>query len=161
MLQPDDPGVPQASEDHAWWWNGARWLPAGPQPPPSAIASQPGLPPPPPVAPGRALRIVVLVALALVAVPDAFFVLTGTVAESQMWSGGQQDVEGLLFLLGFVAILVLAVLGFVGMWMRTNWGRWVAFAAGIGATLTCVGALLGILIIVGALRAPWRKRPAT
>ena len=107
------------------------------------------------------MRIVLLVALAVVAALDSLFVLIGVAGEYQIWSGGEQDVEGLVFLFAFIAILVLSVLGLVGVWRRTSWGRWLALAAGIGTTLTCVGAVAGIPIIVGAAKASWVKRPAT
>jgi len=49
---------------------------------------------------------------------------------------------------------VLAVVALVGVGRRSSWARWVALAAGVAASMTCLGLVIGIPIIVAAARAP-------
>jgi len=86
--------------------------------------------------------------------------LLGTIGEYQLLSEGKADVGGVVVWLAFVVPFVLAVVALVAVLRRTAWARWVALAAGIAVTLTCLGSVIGIPIIVAASRAPLR-RPST
>lgn len=66
------------------------------------------------------------------------------------------EAEALDFALGFafIAMFGLSLAAIVGVAMRTVWGRWVALACGLLISMTVVGLILGIPIIVTAARAP-------
>ena len=157
------PPPPQFSPDGLYWWDGARWVPRGGippalmQPPPPA----PMYPPPPPLPPGYSanpswlkpspgLRIVLIVALALEALLTGFVTLAFILATIQ----GPSDAFGYILGFVFIAIFVISGLALLGVSLRTTWSRWVAIAAGILISWTCVGLVLGIPILVTAARAP-------
>ena len=156
-----DPAAPHWSPDGFWWWDGARWVPAAqaPMPPPPAAALYYQPAPPYELKPSPGLRPFLIVFLAIDVVVFGLLSLFGTLGEAQGMSEGQADLGGVVFWLVFVILFALAVGGLVGVVRRTAWARWVALAAGIGASLTCLGSVIGIPIIVAAARAPIR-RPA-
>ena len=134
----------------------------GPIPPP------PGFPPPGyfqpapfELKPSPGLRPFLIVTLAIDVVLFGLLSLFGTIGEYQLISEGQGDVGGLVLWLVFVIPFALAAVALVAVVMRTSWARWVALAAGIAVSLTCLGSVIGIPIIVAASRAPLRKSPAT
>ena len=58
-------------------------------------------------------------------------------------------VFGLLFALSLAAT--------IGVVRRSSWARWLAIATGIAVSLTCLGLVLGIPLLIAASRAPLRK----
>jgi len=153
-----------------WWWDGAKWVPANqapiPQPPtPPPPAGPPAyyysVPPPPSAgwAPSPGLRTFLLVFLGLDAGVTGLLALFGTLGEIQNISRGTAMASDVIFWLVFVALFALAILSIVGVARRSPWARWVALADGIVISLTCLGSVIGIPIIVAAARAPL-GRPA-
>jgi hypothetical protein len=163
------PPPPQFSPDGLFWWDGARWVPRPgipplqqPQPPPYAPPSQfyPPPPPPPPgyssapswLKPSPGLRIVLLIALSLEVGATG---LLGVVFFGSTIGGAQENpAAGYVLGVGFAGLFVLSMAALVGVSMRTAWSRWVAIAVGILISWTCVGAVIGIPVIVTAARAP-------
>jgi hypothetical protein len=116
------------------------------------------MPPPVVVQPSPGLRIVLIVSLCLAAVLTALATLVaifGTVSDS---SSGISTSGDIVFLVIALAMFVITVLALVGCVIRASWSRWVAIVAGIVMTLTCIGALVGIPILVTAARAPHLTR---
>lgn len=162
MQQPPNPPPPQFSPDGLYWWDGVRWMPrpgvpAAPPPPAS---------PPPPYVPGYSssgggtpsflrpspgLRIVLIVALSLEALLTGFLTVAFILATAQ---GPTSDVFGYILGFAFLAMFVLSGLALLGVSLRTAWSRWAAIAAGILISWTCVGAVIGIPVVVTAARAP-------
>ena len=91
--------------------------------------------------------------LSLQALAAGLFTLAGVAAVAQ----GDNDSSSITLLVIVVTLLALAVASIIGVVMRTVWARWVALASGIAMSLTCLGALIGVPIIVAASRAPLRK----
>lgn len=156
---PGNPPPPQFSPDGLYWWDGSRWMPRADVP---AVAPRPMFPPPPPppgysgggtpsyLKPSPGLRIVLIIALSLEAL------ITGLVSFAFIVSVIQEggDVFGYVLGFAFVAMFVLSGLALLGVSLRTAWSRWVAIAAGILISWTCIGAVIGIPILVTAARAP-------
>ena len=157
---PSNPPPPQFSPDGLYWWDGARWMPradlppvAAPPPayaPPRSIADYLVRGPGPNLQPSPGLRIVLIIALALEALLTGFLALVFIVTLIQQGS----DVFGYLLGIAFLAMFVVSGLALLGVSLRTVWSRWMAIAAGILVTWTCVGAVIGIPILVTAARAP-------
>ena len=153
---------PHWSPDGFWWWDGEKWVPAqqAPMPPPPMPPGYYQLQPLPPLQPSPGLRPFLIVVLVIDAVLFGLLSLFGTIGEYQLISEGQGDVSGVVLWLVFVIPFVLAVVALVAVLRRTSWARWVALAAGIAVTLTCLGSVVGIPIIVAASRAPLRRPSA-
>jgi hypothetical protein len=65
-------------------------------------------------------------------------------------------------LLVFIVLFALSLAATIGVAARSRWARIVAIAAGIAISLTCLGLVLGIPILVAAARAPLsRAVPST
>lgn len=167
-MQPPDRATPRWSPDLMWWWDGAKWVPANqapmPQPPPpQAPPGPPGyyysVPPPATAgwAPSPGLRTFLLVFLGIDAGLTGLMALFGTLGEIQNISQGEATASGIIFWLVFVALFGLAIVAIVGVARRSPWARWIALADGIVISLTCLGLVLGIPIIVAAARAPLGK----
>jgi hypothetical protein len=160
LVQPQDPSGPHWSPDGFWWWDGRRWVAAAqaPMPPPPGVP--PGYYEPPPSfewKPSPGLRPFLLVMLSLQVLVVGVFLLAGVIAVST----GDDDSSS-MNLLAIVAVLfTLAVVSMVAVLVRARWARWVALASGIGMSLTCLGAVIGIPIIVAAARAPLSKPTTT
>lgn len=158
------PPPPQFSPDGLFWWDGVRWVPrpgvpaVTPQPPPAFYSAVPPPPPPPPgysgapswLKPSTGLRIVLIVALAIE------FILAGLLSVAFVVAVASSAQDALSYGLGALCLIVLVVSGvaLLGAILRTPWSRWVAIAAGILVSWTCIGLLLGIPILVTAARAP-------
>lgn len=156
MQQPPDRAAPRFSPDGMWWWDGVRWVPASQSPvrptvPPSYYAV------PPPATSGwkasPGLRPFLIVFLILQALVFGLFTIAGIAAIAQ----GSTDPGSIVFELVLSVLFVLPAVALVGVLLRTLWARWVALASGIAVSLTCLGAVLGIPIVVSAARAPLGK----
>ena len=123
-----------------------------PQPPP-AYGLPPTtfqMPPPVPVVPSPGLRILLLVVLGIGGLLFGLVFLAGVAA---LTSGSDTTRDFVLF--GFVtAIFASQALAFVAVAVRARWSRWAAIVAGVAISLSCVGLILGIPILVAAARAP-------
>jgi hypothetical protein len=97
------------------------------------------------------LRVFLIVMLAVATLLTGLMGLWGAVSVT----GGYHD--GIFLWLLFVALFVLSLVALIGVLRRSAWGRWVALAAGIAVCITCLGALIGIPIVVAAARAPLGK----
>lgn len=181
VVQQPPSAPPQWSADGQWWWDGAQWRPRGTYIPPAPTPPQPWYAPPitsyapaplayPPPAPGYpapapyygvppgaspwapspGLRIFLMVVLALSTVATGIFALLFLAA----LAGGSVDAAGMAFALGAVVLLALSVGALIGVAIRAPWSRVVAIVAGAAVSLTCLGLVLGIPIIISAARAP-------
>src|SRR2546430_8687537 len=166
MQQPPDRAKSRWSPELCGWGDATRGVPGSQAQAPPPPAVPPGyyvMPPPAGAgwAPSPGLRTFLLVFLGLDAGLTGLLSLFGTLGEVQNISqGATQDpnfATGIIFWLGFVALLALAGLAIVGVARRSAWARWVALADGIVISLTCLGLVLGIPIIVAAARAPLGK----
>ena len=119
------------------------------------------MPPPVLIRPSPGLRIVLIVSLCLAALITGLLSLVaifGTVSDSNSGISTSGDI---VFLVIVIAMFVVTVLAIIGSVIRARWSRWVAIIAGIAFTLTCIGALLGVPILVTAARAPdLTRKPA-
>ena len=144
-----------------WWWDGAKWVPAtqAPVPPPPMVP--PSYYAVPPAAtygwqPSPGLRPLLIVCLAIEVLVTALFSLAGVAGETQ-----SPDAFGIGLLAAFIVLFALAATALVAVLMRLPWARWVALASGIALSLTCLGAVIGIPIIVTAARAPLGRARAS
>ncbi|SRR6266852_194627 len=162
MQQP--PGAPpQWSADGQWWWDGTQWQPRSAVMP--ATPAQPGyvppppgywMPPPPsPLAPSPGLRIFLIVVLAIAVLISSVFVLAGVSA----FAGGANTSSDYTFAAVVAVLFAISVIALVGVSIRASWSRVAAILAGVVLSLTCLGSVLGIPIIVAAARAPNLTRP--
>lgn len=147
------------SQDRMWWWTGTQWVPAqqAPMPPPPAgppyfYGASPGAA----WAPSPGLRPFLIVVLVIDAVLTGAIALGGTLGVI----GGANDASAIALWLVFVALFVLTAAALVGVFLRARWARWASIAAGIGISLTCIGLIIGIPVIVAAARAPLGKSAA-
>jgi hypothetical protein len=155
---------PHWSPDGFWWWDGEKWVPAAQAPMPPPPSMPPGyfqMPPPMEIKPSPGLRTFLIVVLAIDAFLFGLLTVFGTLGEGQNISEGKGDVGGVIFWFVFAIPFALAVAGLVAVIRHTSWARWVALAAGVAATLTCLGSVIGIPIIVAAARAPLRQAAST
>jgi hypothetical protein len=84
------------------------------------------------------------------AVASGLLTLVGTIA---IFGGSTES--GSLVLFAVVAILFgLSLAGTIGVARRSAWARVVAIIAGFAVSLTCIGLLFGIPILVSAFTAP-------
>jgi hypothetical protein len=156
---------PQFSPDGLFWWDGTRWLPRAGIPAVTPQLQPPPLvypPPPPPFAgpsgtpsylkPSPGLRIVLLIALSLEV--GATGLLAVAFLGSTISGGQENPAFGYLLGGGLAGLFLLSLAAIVGVSMRTEWSRWAAIAAGVLISWTCVGAVIGIPVIVTAARAP-------
>jgi hypothetical protein len=129
------------------------------------------MPPPVSIQPSPGLRIVLIVALCLAALLTGFVLFVaifGTVSDSSsgtsagIGTGHPGNLTGdILFMVIAVAAFVVTVVALIGSVIRARWSRVVAIIAGVAVTLTCIGALVGIPILVTAARAPdLTRKPA-
>jgi hypothetical protein len=158
MQQPPDRLAPRFSPDGMWWWDGAKWLPASQAPTPA----QPAVPPsyyvmPPPAtfgwAPSPGLRLFLIVFLVVQAAIFGLFTIAGVASIVS----GSTDPNSITFWLVVAVLFVLPVASLIGVFMRTPWARWVALADGVVVSLTCLGLVFGIPILISAARAPLGK----
>jgi hypothetical protein len=122
------------------------------------------MPPPLVISPSPGLRVFLLVMLVIASVIWGLLTVFGILGESQNFSSAQKNdfYSGLVFF-GIIAVLFLVSLtATIGVFARTSWARWAAIAAGIASSLTCLGLIIGIPILVAAARAPGlAKKPLT
>lgn len=107
-------------------------------------------PQPSPWAPSPGLRIFLMVVLSLAIVPTGLFSLFGVLGVA----GGANSPSDILFWSLFIVLLALSILALVGVAIRARWSRVVSIVTGVALSLTCVGLVLGIPILVASLRAP-------
>ena len=104
-------------------------------------------------APTPGLRAVLLVVLGVEGLITGLFSVFGLAALN---ADANSSDAVLLFAL-FAILFALSVLAFVGVMIRATWSRSVAIIAGIAVSLTCLGLVLGIPILIAASRADLTK----
>jgi hypothetical protein len=114
------------------------------------------MPPPIDLRPSPGLRIVLLTTLAIAMLLTGLFSMFGVLGVA----GGAHSSGEIELMAFFIALFAVSTLALVGVAIRAAWSRWAAIAAGIAVSLTCLGLVLGIPIIVTAARAPDLKRAA-
>lgn len=134
-----------------------RWVPlaqpqAYSQPPPYTL---------PPPSPG--LRPFLIVVLVVADVVTGLFAIFGlpALADYLGLAGTDHtpgDAASYTLIAIFVVLFAVMLAATIGVVRRSGWARIVTFIAGGALTLTCLGSVLGIPIIVAAIRAPM-KRP--
>jgi len=137
---------PQWSADGLWWWDGTQWRPR-------AEVLGPVMPPPQPVQPAPGLRILLIVVLIVVALITGLFTFAGTVAII----GGSRTVTDFALWSLFGLEFLTAVVAIVGVFMRARWAQAASIAAAVMISLSCLGLVFGIPILIAALRAPLAK----
>jgi hypothetical protein len=100
--------------------------------------------------------VFLLVVLIVDALISGVFTLAGVIAVTT----GSTDTASIVLLLVFVVLFALSVAATIGVAMRSRWARIVAIAAGIAVSLTCLGLVLGIPILIAAARAPLSRSPS-
>lgn len=141
------------SPDRLWWWDGMRWVPAHQAPMPAPPGAAPAYfygAPSNPLAPTPGLRPFLILVLVIDALLTGLFALGGTLAVVQ----GPDDSGLIALWLVFVVLFGLTVAALGGVIGRARWTRWAAIAAGVAVSLTCLGLVVGIPIIIAAVRAP-------
>jgi hypothetical protein len=69
-------------------------------------------------------------------------------------AGGANSSGDIAFFGAIVLLFAIVLLALVGVIIRARWARVAAIVAGIAISLTCVGLILGIPILVAAARVP-------
>jgi len=158
MQPPPGPSGPQLSPDGNYWWDGLRWVPVGnpyqqvwQAPPYQLPAPSPGLRP--------FLIVMLAIGDAVSGVLAVFGLLAGLDYLGVFGNHDAADPGAVALIFFFVVLFALMVAATIGVVRRTPWARWAAIAAGVAICLTCLGCLIGIPIMVSALRAPM-TRPA-
>ena len=145
-----------------WWWDGVRWVPATQAPPqmqPMVPPSYYSMPPPASIGwqPSPGLRGFLIVFLVLQALVFGLFTAAGLIA----FATGGADPSSVVLLVVVLVLFALPAVALVGVFRRSAWARWVSLAAGTASTLTCLGSVLGIPILVSAARATLGKPRAS
>jgi hypothetical protein len=65
--------------------------------------------------------------------------------------------QATVVLIAVVVLFALTITATVGVARRYSWARVLAIIVGIAVSLTCLGLVLGIPIIVAAYRVPLKK----
>lgn len=161
MQPPPGPSGPQLSPDGNYWWDGLRWVPianpyrqAWTAPPPYRL----------PV-PSPGLRPFLIVFLAIGDAVSGLLAVAGALAGLDylgvVGDPGPVDPGAVALIVFFFVLFALMVAATICVVRRTRWARWVAVAAGLAMTLTCLGSVVGIPIMVSAMRAPLTKPAPT
>jgi len=132
-----------------------------PPPPPRYLAPAPayGAPPgygmqPPGVASTASprLRTLLVVVLALSTTLTGLLALVGVIGETSPTN--EAGTTGIVLLTAFVIMFGTSAIALIGVAMRTSWCRVAAIVAGVVVSLSCLGIVLGIPIIISAALAP-------
>ena len=130
------------------------------------------MPPPPPGygapapsvwAPSPGLRTFLLVVLILNDLVSGFFALFGLLALADYLGliGSDHTAgrpEDFVLIAVFVLLFALSLAATIGVARRASWARVMAIVAGAAVSLTCLGLVLGIPILIAASRAPIRQQ---
>jgi hypothetical protein len=145
------------SPDRMWRWDGLQWVPTSRSPAPSAPPLgrwQPAVVPS--SAPSPGLRQFLLAMLVVTSVITGLLALFGLLGVTK--GPGPVDISVIFLFVIFVVMFALPVAATVGVARRADWARVTAIIAGIAVSLTCLGLVLGIPIIIAAARAPLRAK---
>jgi len=99
--------------------------------------------------PTLGLRILLLGLLAVVAMISGLFSFFGLLGISN----GFSSPGDILFAAVVLFLCAASLLAFGGIVIRASWARPIAIVAGTAISLTCVGMVLGIPILIAASRA--------
>ena len=101
------------------------------------------------VKPTLGLRILLLALLAVVGMISGLFSLFGLLGISN----GFSSPGDILFAAVVLFLCAASLLAFGGIVIRASWARPIAIVAGTAISLTCVGMVLGVPILIAASRA--------
>gem|GEM_PF-2386967 len=106
--------------------------------------------------PTLGLRVLLLVALAATGMISALFSFFGLLG----LSNGATSTGDILFAAVVLFLFAASLLAFAGILIQASWARPAAIIAGTAISLTCVGLVVGIPILIAASRANL-NRPRT
>ena len=165
MQGPPGPTGPQLSPDGNYWWDGVRWNPTNPYPYAYRYGYQWQPPPPyrfPDPSPG--LRTFLLVMLAVADVISLAFAALGAFAMAGYagflgpYDGPPPDAFGYGLWIYFEVVSAILLVATIGVVTRSGlWARIVTIVAAVAISVSCLGAVLGIPILISAIRAPMSK----
>jgi len=112
--------------------------------------------------PSPGLRPFLIVVLVLADVVTGLFAVFGLLALADdlglLGHGRQQVDPGSMVLMAlFVGLFAVMLAATVGVARHARWARVVTIVAGVAITLTCLGSVLGIPIIIAGIRAPMTR----
>ncbi|MDQ6720635.1 MAG: hypothetical protein M3003_07560 [Candidatus Dormibacteraeota bacterium] len=100
--------------------------------------------------PSPGLRIFLLLVLGIAGFLTGGLTLFGVLGVA----GGANSSGDIVFFGAIVLLFAIVLLALVGVAIRARWARLAAIIAGIAISLTCIGLILGIPILIAAARAP-------
>jgi len=104
------------------------------------------------LAPSTGMRTFLLIMLALSTVFTGLLTLFGLIGESSPTN--ESGTTGVVLFIAFLVMFAVSAIALIGVANRASWSKVAAFAAGVVVSLTCIGVLLGIPIMVAAARTP-------
>jgi hypothetical protein len=92
-----------------------------------------------------------VVVLALSTTLTGLIALVGVIGEASPTN--DSGITGIVLLTAFVIMFGTSTLALIGVAMRTSWCRVAAIVAGVAVSLSCLGIVLGVPIIISAALA--------
>ena len=110
------------------------------------------------LAPPTGMRTFLLIMLALSTVFTGLLALFGLIGETSPTN--EAGTTGVVLFTAFLIMFAVSAIALIGVANRASWSQVAAFVAGIVVSLSCIGLLLGIPILIAAARTPNPSRPA-
>jgi cytochrome c biogenesis protein CcdA len=104
------------------------------------------------LAPSSGMRTFLLIMLGLSTVFTGLLTLFGLIGETSPTN--DSGTTGVVLFTAFLVMFGVSAIALLGVANRASWSRVAAFAAGVVVSLSCIGLVLGIPIIVAAARTP-------
>jgi hypothetical protein len=99
-----------------------------------------------------------VVLLALSTTLTGLLTIVGVIGEASPTN--ETGTTGIVLLTAFAIMFGTSSLALIGVAMRTSWCRVAAIVAGVAVSLSCLGIVLGLPIIISAALAPNLTRAA-
>jgi len=110
------------------------------------------------VVPSSGMRTFLLIMLGLSTVFTGLLTLFGLLGETSPTN--DTGTTGVVLFTAFLIMFAVSAIALIGVANRASWSQVAAFAAGIVVSLSCIGVVLGIPILIAAARTPNPSRPA-
>jgi hypothetical protein len=104
------------------------------------------------LAPSTGMRTLLLIMLALSTVFTGLLTLFGLIGETSPTNDA--GTTGVVLFTAFLIMFAVSAIALIGVANRASWSQVAAFGAGIVVSLSCIGLLLGIPIMIAAARTP-------